>query len=326
VLVKVEGNMLVSVVIPVKNGDYWLKDTLNAIFRQKIDGSLEVIVIDSGSTDKSLEIVGQYPVRLVKIDSREFNHGLTRNLGAQLAEGEFVTMTVQDAMPCDEYWLQRLLDGFVDENVAGVCGQQVVPHHTDKNPISWFRPQSEPAIRTFRFTPAEFESLSPDMKRQVCSWDDVTAMYRKAALMQVPFQKVSFAEDVLWAKHALLKGYTLVYNTAARVYHYHHYPPEQVVKRVFTEYFHFYKFFGSKPIPVANGLTRKLKDVRLLLSEGSLSVADKWKWYRYNQRIRKELNHAVKLFHQSLAQGEEELEAMHERLCDGVQASKPVSV
>jgi rhamnosyltransferase len=315
---------LVSVVIPVKNGDYWLNDTLNGLMGQKIDGHFEIIIIDSGSTDKSLEIIKRFPVRLIQVESNSFNHGLTRNLGVREASGEYVAMTVQDARPCDEYWLQNLLKGFVDGNVAGVCGQQVVPHDADKNPMAWFRPQSASQLSRYEFTPEQFAALTPEKKRLVCGWDDVTAMYRKKALIQVPFREVMFAEDVLWAKDALLNGYAVVYNSAARVYHYHFENPDQVMQRAFTEYFHFYKFLGYVPLPVSNNWTRKLKDIKLLMKERQLAMAEKWKWYRYNQRLRKKINEAVALFHESLSQGEASLEATHKRLSQHVQAAKPV--
>lgn len=318
------GQILVSIVIPVKNGDYWLQDTLETLTSQKINGAFEIIVIDSGSTDKSLDIVRNFPVRLIQIDAATFNHGLTRNLGAREAVGKFVVMTVQDARPVNDYWMQNLLDGFVDEKVAGVCGQQVVPHEIDKNPIAWFRPQSAPQMKRYEFTPQQFADLSPEKKREVCGWDDVTAMYRKDVLMQLPFGEVTFAEDVLWAKEALLNGYAIVYNPAARVYHYHYEDPEQLVKRAFTEYYHFYKLLGYKPSPVNTGLVRTLKDIKVLIKEHDLTIGQKWKWCRYNQQLRTKINEAVALFHKSLSNGEETLDATHKRLSLHVQAPKPV--
>ncbi|NII24095.1 glycosyltransferase family 2 protein [Pseudoflavitalea sp. X16] len=317
--------ILVSVVVPVKNGDYWLAKTLKGILSQKIEKLFEVIVIDSGSTDLSLEIIHQFPVRLIQIAPEKFNHGTTRNLGAQEAVGEFVLMTVQDAQPLDEYWMQRLLDGFDEECVAAVCGQQIVPHDIDKNPVEWFRPTSLPSIIKYKFTTQEFEKLSPSVKRQICGWDDVTAMYRKTALMETPFREVMFAEDALWAKDALLKGYTIVYNQHARVHHYHLEDPKYTVKRLFTAHYHFYKYFGFTPAYVKTDILQKLKVVKLLALESRIAWSDKWKWFRYNVRVRKEINKAAMLFYQSLAEGENILEEKHNQLCKQIpQAIKPL--
>ena len=127
--------VMVSVVIPVKNGDIWLNHVIPAILSQELDGGLEVILIDSGSTDNTLNIISNYPVKLIRIEPGTFNHGTTRNMGAGLAKGKYVVMTVQDAKPVSRRWLKTLMEGFTDDNVAGVCGQQIVPHHHDKNPV-----------------------------------------------------------------------------------------------------------------------------------------------------------------------------------------------
>src|ERR1700722_2461941 len=139
------NDILISVIIPVKNGDYWLEGVLEGLVTQTLFDRCELIVIDSGSTDKTLEMVRRFPVRLVQIPPEQFNHGSTRNLGVNLAKGEYVVMTVQDAKAADEGWLQKLLDGFDAPDVAGVCGQQIVPHDPDKNPVEWFRPVAPPS-------------------------------------------------------------------------------------------------------------------------------------------------------------------------------------
>lgn len=317
--------VLVSIVIPVKNGDYWLTDTLKGLFNQKISGIFEVIVIDSGSTDSSLDIIKQFPVRLIQIDAAFFNHGLTRNRGVKEAKGEFVVMTVQDAKPIDEKWLQHLLNGFDEVGVAGVCGQQIVPWEKDKNPVAWSRPQSEPQLVKYKFTPDEFNQLHATEKRVVCGWDNVSAIYRKKVLEEIPFGEVMFAEDCLWAREAILKGYSIVYNPNARVYHYHFEEPASIVKRLFAEYYHFYKFLGYQPVYADNGFLRKLKDIKLLVKERKVPWPDKWKWFWYNLVIRKKINETIDIFYQSLSEGEDALLKKYNLLCDQVpQARKPV--
>ncbi|OQP66898.1 hypothetical protein A3860_00575 [Niastella vici] len=319
------SKVLVSIVIPVKNGDYWLSDTLKGLLSQKINGGLEVIIIDSGSTDSSLDIITQFPVRLIQIDAASFNHGLTRNLGVKEAKGEFVIMTVQDAKPVDEFWVQHLLNGFEEESVAGVCGQQIVPWEKDKNPVAWFRPQSDPQLVKYNFTPDQFNQLHPTQKRTVCGWDNVCAIYRKKILEEIPFREVMFAEDCLWAREAILKGYSIAYNPKARVYHYHYEEPASIVKRLFAEYYHFYRFLGFKPSYTDNGFIRKLKDIKLLVKEREVTWPDKWKWFWYNLAIREKVNETIDIFNQSVSEGEDALLKKYKLLCDQIpQAHKPV--
>ena len=240
----------VSVVIPVKNGRATLGPCLEGVLAQTMRRELEIIVIDSGSKDGTLALLGNYPVRVEQISPERFNHGATRNLGAKLAQGEFVAMTVQDARPVDEYWLERMVRHFEDPKVAGVCGQQVVPHEPDKSPLQWFRPYSEPRVKKVWFAkPAEFDRLSAAKRVSLCGWDDVTAMYRRSTLLEVPFRRVSFAEDVIWASDALCRGQALVYDYSARVYHYHHENFSFRFRREFTILFHRYGHFGHLPLP-----------------------------------------------------------------------------
>lgn len=70
-------------------------------------------------------------------------------------------------------------------------------------------------------TPAQFDCLAPEKKVEVCSWDDVNAMYRRDALLKLPFEDCVYGEDFLWCKAALRKGYTLIKDTALITWHYH---------------------------------------------------------------------------------------------------------
>lgn len=91
------------------------------IFRQDIDKQYEVIIIDSGSQDSTLEIARRYPVKILEISANEFSHGRTRNQGARVANGGIVVFLNADATPTNEYWLKSIVDNFKnDERIAGV--------------------------------------------------------------------------------------------------------------------------------------------------------------------------------------------------------------
>ena len=79
-----------SVVIPTLNGGVEFEKCLEMIYKQKTSYPFEVIVIDSGSNDGTVEIVRRFPLRLYLINKKDFNHGLTRQWGLELAEGDYV--------------------------------------------------------------------------------------------------------------------------------------------------------------------------------------------------------------------------------------------
>lgn len=282
----------ISIVIPVKNGMDTLPKAIEGIKSQTCFDDCEVVIIDSGSSDGSVAFLEQFPfVRVIPIDPKTFNHGMTRNLGVQNAKGDFVVLTVQDAVASDEFWLETMLLHFKDSQVAGVCGHQIVPHESDKNPHEWFRPQSKPRIKSVQFkNKSDFDALSPQDQRNACSWDDVNAMYRKSVMEQIPFEKVAFGEDMLWAKAALEHRHKLIYDYAARVNHYHYQFPNYTYKRVLITNVFIYKCFGL----VRNKLFRP-KDYALIVYRNF-----KWglhpKWIAHNFNILSKRNQATKTF------------------------------
>lgn len=104
----------VSVVIPVKNGAEYIDEVLQSVFSQTCNFDYEVIVIDSGSTDRSLEILKEYDVKLIQIKPEKFNHGLTRNFGVENSQGKFIAFLTQDATPVNDRWLQNIVDPFLE--------------------------------------------------------------------------------------------------------------------------------------------------------------------------------------------------------------------
>lgn len=307
----------ISIVIPVKNGAHWLEDCLRGIMNQTLAAETEIIAIDSGSTDDSIAILKKHRVRLHCIRPEDFNHGLTRMYGAEVSQGEYVVMTVQDAVAADTKWLENLLDGFsAGENVAAVCGSQIVPHHPDKNPVDWYRPYGKEQKKVYRFGPATvFDALSPAEKKSACGWDDVTAMYRRAVLLRLPFQATSCSEDIIWAKDALRSGYALVYNPAAKVCHYHHADREFAFRRTLTVMHTRYKQFRFIHGRPQLSFRKLLSIIKTIAKSEPLTLKQKWDWFCYNREQLKGEQKAFDVFAAALAQSEERLDEVHERYC-----------
>lgn len=314
-----ESRPEISVVIPVKNGAAWLDACLQSITSQTLFSQTEIIVIDSGSTDGTLSLLKAYPVKVHTIAPEEFNHGSTRNLSVKLAQGQYIVMTVQDAQAADNEWLQKLKDGFAKaDNVAAVCGQQVVPHDRDKNPADWFRPSGQSSVTVHYFAAGSYDALAPVEKKNCCGWDNVTAMYRREVLEGLPFPATVCSEDIIWADLALKAGKTLVYNTAAKVYHYHQEDWGYVFSRTLSVMHTRYRQFGFLYERPSQSIRSVLSLAKTIAQTGSLSVKEKWRWWRYNRRRFKATVQAYNVFTEALGRGEQALDETFIKYCTKV--------
>lgn len=132
------GQPKISILILTKNADKNIKESLEKVFSQDFSYGFEVIIVDSGSTDNTLKIVRQYPVKLYQIKPEEFSHSGTRNYIASLAHGNYLVFLVGDASPIDDRWLKCLVDPLMhDSKLAAVYGKQ--SPKTDTIPIHQFR-------------------------------------------------------------------------------------------------------------------------------------------------------------------------------------------
>lgn len=218
---------MISVVIPVRNGGEDLRRCLEAIGAQRIDDEVEIVVMDSASTDGSADLARSMGARVREIALEEFNHGGTRNLGAELAGGETLVFTSQDAYPADERWLARLTAPLA-EGVAGVYGRQIA-HEGARPPETYFL--------DFLYGPrARVQSAAgPDqLDMETTLFSNVTSAIPKALVERFPFATdMVMTEDQEWAARVLLAGYRLVYEPAAVVRHSHPYTMRAAFKRFF---------------------------------------------------------------------------------------------
>lgn len=229
-----------TIVIPTKNGGEILKRTLKMIFSQKTDYSYEVICVDSGSKDDTIDSIKKYPCILVQIRPQDFGHGRTRNLGASKGTGEFIVFVTQDAAPANESWLQNLIDAMkIDDSIAGGFGihypyedcnaldrVDLVRHFLnfgDKNKIFYID---------------DFEKYNTDngYMQYLAFFSDNNSCIRRTIWEKYPYPDVDFAEDQVWMRQMLEKGYKKVYCPNAAVYHSHNFKLRTYYQRFFDEY------------------------------------------------------------------------------------------
>ena len=235
--------MSVSVVVPVKDGERLLREVLDALAREAPD---EVIVIDSGSRDRSVAIARDAGVRVVEIEPGEFGHGRTRNLGASLCSGELICFLTQDATPVPG-WLDAFREAFtLDPRVGAAYG----PHLP--------RPDTSPMIA--RELREFFATFSPDggpvVQHEQTFLSNVNACYARECWEQIRFRDVGYAEDQAFGADLLAAGWAKVYHPGAAVLHAHDYGPLEFMRRYFDEYRGLRGDDGPRRAPAAAGHAR----------------------------------------------------------------------
>jgi len=220
---------VISVVIPVKDGGEDLVCCLKAIAGQRIDEEVEVVVVDSGSSDGSTERARGLGARVHEITPQSFNHGATRNLGAELASGHVLVFTTQDAYAADDQWLATLVTSLrTNERIAGVYGRQL-PHDDATPPERYFL--------DFLYGPeASVQTISDptELTFERTLFSNVNAAIPKAVWSDHRFDDdLIMSEDQAWSRRMLLDGWEIAYEPRAVVRHSHTYTVAGAFRRFF---------------------------------------------------------------------------------------------
>lgn len=206
--------MDVSIVIRTKNEEEFIGTTLRRVNEQEFNGSYEIIIVDSDSTDSTLDIVKGYNVKLVQISQKEFTYGGSLNIGASNADGAFIVNLSAHALPNGGEWLRNLIGGFEDHNVAGVYGRQLSDGHL--NPFE--ARQSESFFGHEKIT---FNAENKKITKHV-HFSNSNSAIRKEVWQRFKFnEQVPYAEDIMWQREVMGAGFSIVYAPDALVYHTH---------------------------------------------------------------------------------------------------------
>jgi len=115
--------MSISIVIRARNEEKHIGRLLYGITQQSIKDT-EIILVDSGSTDGTLAVASQFPVKIVHIHPKDFTFGRSLNRGIAATSGEIIVIISAHCFPVFPDWLQQLTDPLKDENYALSYGKQ----------------------------------------------------------------------------------------------------------------------------------------------------------------------------------------------------------
>lgn len=279
----------VSVIIPTFNGERYLGEVLDAIAAQRFEGVIETLVIDSGSTDATLELVRSRPhVRLHQIQNSEFGHGRTRNLGAQLARGRTIVFLTQDATPAASDWIAELIAPLALPRVRAVVGRQIPRRHA-------FPLQKYDIERTFaaqgpidRPTIVELGSGTGTSLEDLSFYSDVNSATDRAFLLQeIPLRDVHYSEDVAFARDVLEAGYRKAYAPGGAVVHSNDMGIREYARRLFDETLGLRRASEQPPAPrrlgaVLRAIKGAMHDTARIVRDPDYGLAERAKWIVVN--------------------------------------------
>jgi glycosyltransferase involved in cell wall biosynthesis len=207
----------ISVIIRCYNEEEHIGRLLSGILQQGRK-DLEIIVVDSGSTDATLAIASRYPVRVISINKEDFSFGYSLNVGCEAATGEILVIVSAHVYPVHHDWLDNLLRPFDDDRVGLVYGKQrgneVTKFSEHQVFAKWFPEQS-----------------NSDQGHPFCN--NANAAVRRSLWERFRYdESLTGLEDLAFARKLIGAGYKVAYHAGAEVIHVHH----ETSKALFNRY------------------------------------------------------------------------------------------
>jgi rhamnosyltransferase len=262
-----------SLVIRAYNEARHLPRLLEGVHRQSM-AEVEVILVDSGSTDATCEIAAHHGARIVHIPPGEFTFGRSLNQGIAAASCSLVAIASAHVYPVYPDWLEKLLEPFKDAVVSLAYGRQT------GGPRSKF---SEQKVYE-RWYPAQ-----STLRQNHPFCNNANAAIRRAVWQEHPYDEtLTGLEDLAWSRWAFEQGHAIAYVADAEVVHIHNEIPSAVMnryrreamafKRIYPEaHFNLYDFLRNMSSSIGFDLLHALREGKFLRSLPSIF------WYRTAQ-------------------------------------------
>lgn len=210
--------MKISIVIRCLNEEKHIGKLLAGIMEQTVK-EVEIIVVDSGSTDATLSIANQFPTKIMHIRPEDFSFGYALNVGCGAASGDILLFASAHVYPVYKDWLEIMRQPFLeDEQIGLVYGQQ------RGNEITKF---SEHQIFEKWFP----EESTRHQNHPFCN--NANCAIRRDLWEKYPYDEtLTGLEDLAWAKQIQSKGWHLAYQAKATIIHVH----EETWKSIYNRY------------------------------------------------------------------------------------------
>ncbi|MFX1311073.1 MAG: glycosyltransferase family 2 protein [Promethearchaeota archaeon] len=210
----IEKTPLISIVIRTKNEEKGLPKLLQCIRNQIIDKNYEIIIVDSGSTDRTLEIAKKSKLKIIKIKSDTFSYGKALNIGIGNSLGDIVIFVSAHIMILSNSWLKNLIQPILDENIKCTYGKLI--GNSNVNPFEELLWKS--------MYPEKDKTFSKLTQSKSLKLSNSNAAYHKSIFKNLKFnENIPYAEDRLMGFQLLKKKIKIKYVHSSKTYHTHQY-------------------------------------------------------------------------------------------------------
>ena len=209
-----------SVIMRSCNDAWVIGDTLEGLFQQERK-DFELINVDSGSTDGTVEIIKKFNPHLMQIPQSSYKPGPALNMASHKSQGEVLVFLNSDATPMDKNWLDHLVAPFSNPDIGATFGCQVP------------RPDARPIVRLDYERAFGKDSLASGLERGGTHFFSLgnSAIRRKMWEEHQFSGTLQYSEDVEWSYWAKSCGHRIKYVPEAKVIHSHNYTLRQTWKR-----------------------------------------------------------------------------------------------
>lgn len=199
------GKPSVSIIIRTKNEERWIGACLSAVFSQTYR-DFEVILVDNESTDRTVQKARQFNLAQI-VTCQDYRPGKALNLGILSSRGDRIVCLSGHCVPVNDQWLATLVRNLDEESVAAAYGRQ--------EPLA-FTSDSDKRDLAIAF------GLDRRVQLKDSFFHNANSVIRRDLWESVPFDElVTNIEDRVWAKEILTRGWKIIYDPDASVYHHH---------------------------------------------------------------------------------------------------------
>ena len=220
-----------SIIIRCYNEEKYIGRLLYGIMQQSVK-DVEIIIVDSGSNDNTLDVVSQFPVKITSIKPEKFSFGRSLNIGCQMATGDYLVFASAHVYPLYKDWLENLLFPLQNQNTSMVYGRQVGGAGTRFSERQIFA----------KWFPAHSHL---EQNHPFCN--NANSALRRCLWQKYAFnENLTGLEDIDWANRLMPEGFRVVYAPTATVAHVHHEKPLQILNRYRREAIAIKKIFPNE--------------------------------------------------------------------------------